>query len=67
MKTPRRPPHNTVHLHLTEGDLLVRERSLPDEVYRRSPAQHIVSRIVEEARHQHIARANERAREGAAR
>lgn len=49
--------HNAVHVHLTEGDLLVLERSLPDEVFRRSEAQHIVSRIVTEARHQHVARA----------
>lgn len=49
------PGHNTVRVHLTEGDLLVLERSLPDEVFRRSEAQHIVSRLVGEARHQHIA------------
>ena len=52
--------HNTVRIHLTEGDVLTLERSLPDEVFRRSEAQHLISRIVQEARVQHLARENER-------
>lgn len=46
------PRNNIASVHLTPGDLLLLESTLPEQVYKRSPAQHLVSRIIEEARPQ---------------
>lgn len=57
--------HNTVRLHLTLGDLAALEAALPEQVWKRSEAQHIVARLVSDARPQLEAQLNAAGKEGA--
>lgn len=58
------PRHNIVRVHLTEGDAKALLESLPEHVYKRSQAQHILARIVDEAMPQIIAQRERASREG---